>query len=191
MEDVIEQMRTDINVNVARPRDEESQLTSFSVSFDATIPRVAMRVTERLASLFVQENLEDRQLRADQTAQFLKTQVEDLERRLLQSDAHLSDARRRGFTFSVLNAEHDVLVEWYKQVLRYSEESTLALKLEQRQIGEQFRIIDGARLPERAISPRLFPYLALGALSGLGAGILASILLIVWRRGRPRATATA
>jgi len=63
------------------------------------------------------------------------------------------------------------------------------MDLEARQIGEQFQIIDGARLPERPIAPRLFPYLSLGALTGFGVGIVASLFLFVWRRGRPRPVA--
>jgi len=190
MEDVIERMRDDININVARPREEEGQVASFSVSFDGTVPRTTMRVTERLASLFVQENLEDRELLADQTDQFLKGQLEETRRRLLDQELRLR-AGRQDVTYNLLTVEHGVLIEFYKQILLHSEAAKMALHVEQRQIGEQFKIIDGARLPERPISPRPFPYLALGALSGLGAGIVASILLFVWRRGRPRATVTA
>ena len=48
-----------------------------------------MRVTERLASLFVQENLEDRELLADQTDQFLEGQVEETRRRPLEQELKL------------------------------------------------------------------------------------------------------
>jgi uncharacterized protein involved in exopolysaccharide biosynthesis len=78
-----------------------------------------------------------------------------------------------------------VLIEQYRQVLAHSEASKMAVNLERRQIGEQFKTIDGARLPERPISPRLFPYLALGALAGLGAGILVSMALYFWRHRYP------
>lgn len=188
MEDVIEQMRTDINLDIARPQEEDGKVNSFSVSFDAPTPRVAMRVTERLASLFVQENLEDRELLADQTDQFLKGQVEEMRRRLLEQELKLRTGRQ-DVTYNLLTVEHGVLTETYRQLLSHSEDAKLALRLEQRQIGEQFKIIDGARLPERPISPTLSPYLAWGTLSGLGAGIVGSFLLFVWRRGRPRAAA--
>jgi len=188
MEDVIEQMRYHINVNVARPRGDDAPVNSFSVSFDATEPRVAVRVTERLSSLFVQENLEDRELLADQTDQFLKGELEETRKRLLDQELRLR-AGRQEVSYNLLTVEHGVLIESYKQLLTHSEAAKLALRLEQRQIGEQFKIIDGARLPERPISPTLFPYLAWGALSGLGAGIVASFLLFVWRR-RPRAGAS-
>jgi polysaccharide chain length determinant protein (PEP-CTERM system associated) len=95
MEDVIERMRKDISLNVPRPTRRRSGPESFGVSFESTDPRTAMRVTERLASLFVQENLEDRELLADQTDQFLKGQLEDSRRRLIEQEKKLQDFRQR------------------------------------------------------------------------------------------------
>jgi uncharacterized protein involved in exopolysaccharide biosynthesis len=186
MEDVIEQMRYDVAIRIARPREPDADVRTFSVSFKSDDARTAMRVTERLGSMFVQQNLEDRQLFADQTNQFLRLNVEEVARRLLESDHRLRDAKQRGLAVapSIEVAEHEVLVETYKQLVRHSEAAKLAVDLERRQIGEQFRIIDGARLPERPISPRLFPYLALGALAGLVAGIVFSIGASLLRRAR-------
>jgi polysaccharide chain length determinant protein (PEP-CTERM system associated) len=95
MEDVIERMRRDINVNIARPRSRRDEVNNFSVSYTTADARTAMRVTERLASLFVQENVEDRALRADQTDQFLKTQLEESKRRLVEQERKLQEFRTR------------------------------------------------------------------------------------------------
>jgi uncharacterized protein involved in exopolysaccharide biosynthesis len=190
MEDVIEKMRSQISVNIARPQGDDEQVSSFSVSFDATVPRTAMRVTERLASLFVQENVEDRALLADQTDQFLKGELEELRRRLIETEARLAAKGPKAVPLWQ-TAEHEVLTAVYKQLLEKSEATKMAVNLERRQIGEQFKIIDGARLPERPISPRLFPYLALGALAGLAAGIVFSIASWAWRRRRTPSPATA
>jgi uncharacterized protein involved in exopolysaccharide biosynthesis len=185
MEDVIEQMRRDINVSLAVRRDDEA-VSNFSTSYVSPDPRTAMRVTERLASLFVQENVEDRALLADQTDQFLKGQLDELRQALWQLEARLGEARRRGESLpSTVAADHEILLERYKEISRHSEASKMAVSLERRQIGEQFKIIDGARLPERPISPRLFPYLALGALGGLGSGIVVSMALYFWRHRYP------
>ncbi len=59
----------------------------------------------------------------------------------------------------------------YNDLLRKSESSKLAVNLERRQIGEQFKIIDGARLPEGAVSPNRPKIIALGAALGLGLGL--------------------
>ncbi len=96
MEDVVQQMRQDISLNLDIPiRRRESTATSFNIGFESPDARTAMRVTERLASLFVQENLEDRSLLADQTNQFLQGQLEEAKRRLLEHEKKLQDFRQR------------------------------------------------------------------------------------------------
>lgn len=52
-----------------------------------------------------------------------------------------------------LTRDYDTLQETYKNLLQKSENSKVAANLEQRQIGEQFRIVDPARVPERPFSP--------------------------------------
>jgi polysaccharide chain length determinant protein (PEP-CTERM system associated) len=94
MEDVIEQMRRDISLNVNANRNRDGA-SSFNVSFESPDARLAMRVTERLASLFVQENLEDRELLADQTNQFLQGQLEEAKRKLIEKENALKEFRLR------------------------------------------------------------------------------------------------
>jgi polysaccharide chain length determinant protein (PEP-CTERM system associated) len=94
MEDVIEQMRRDISLNVNANRNRDGA-SSFNVSFESADARTAMRVTERLASLFVQENLEDRELLADQTNQFLQGQLEEAKRKLIEKENALKEFRLR------------------------------------------------------------------------------------------------
>jgi polysaccharide chain length determinant protein (PEP-CTERM system associated) len=86
-------MRRDINLNV--PRSRRRDVESFSVSYQSTDPRLAMRVTERLASLFVQENLEDRENFADQTDQFLRRQLDDAKNKLTAKEQALQQFRTR------------------------------------------------------------------------------------------------
>ena len=96
MEDIVEQMRTrDIRVDVAAPRRRNQDATHFAVKFESDSPRTAMQVTERLASMFVQENLEDRAVLADSTNQFLQAQLEDAKRRLVEHEAKLEAFRQR------------------------------------------------------------------------------------------------
>jgi len=87
MEDVIEQMRRDIGVEVLRG-------DSFRISFIGDNPRMVMRVTERLASLFIEENLRDREVLADDTNQFLEAQLEDARRRLLDQEKKVEAYRK-------------------------------------------------------------------------------------------------
>jgi polysaccharide chain length determinant protein (PEP-CTERM system associated) len=88
MEDVVEQMRRDINITVARD-------DSFRVGYVSDRPVTAMRVTERLTRLFIDENLRDREVLAQGTNQFLNTQLEDARRRLMEHEKRLEEYRRR------------------------------------------------------------------------------------------------
>jgi polysaccharide chain length determinant protein (PEP-CTERM system associated) len=89
MEDVVARMRAnDVKIDVGRPR-RGQDTSSFTVGFEASNPRTAMLVTERLANMFVQENLEDRELLADSTNQFLQSTLEDTRRRLMEHEKKL------------------------------------------------------------------------------------------------------
>jgi len=68
MEDIVERMRREIEVQVVKG-------DAFRVGFTSSDARTAMRVTERLASLFIEENLRDREVLAEGTNQFLEAQL--------------------------------------------------------------------------------------------------------------------
>ena len=95
MEDVIELMRKDIQVGTADARRRNEAATAFTVSYESRDARMAMRVTERLASLFIKENLQDREVLADSTSQFLEAQLEDAKRRLMEHEQKLESYKRQ------------------------------------------------------------------------------------------------
>ena len=88
MEDIVEGMRADIEVQIVKG-------DAFRVSYVSDNPRSAMRVTERLASLFIEENLRDRDVLAQGTNEFLSSQLEDARRRLMEHEKKLEEYRRR------------------------------------------------------------------------------------------------
>src|SRR5689334_5182994 len=88
MEDVVERMRGSIAVQVVKG-------DAFRVSFTSNEARTAMRVTERLASLFIEENLRDREVLAEGTNQFLEAQLEDARRRLIETERKVEEYKRQ------------------------------------------------------------------------------------------------
>jgi polysaccharide chain length determinant protein (PEP-CTERM system associated) len=88
MEDVVDRMRGSISVQVVKG-------DAFRVSFTADEARTAMRVTERLASLFIEENLRDREVLAEGTNQFLEAQLEDARRRLIETERKVEEYKRQ------------------------------------------------------------------------------------------------
>jgi polysaccharide chain length determinant protein (PEP-CTERM system associated) len=90
MEDVVEQMRRDIQVGIdTRRRDRRANSGAFTVGFQSDSPRTALLVTERLGSLFIRENIDNRTVMADATNQFLEAQLEEARRRLLDHEKKL------------------------------------------------------------------------------------------------------
>jgi polysaccharide chain length determinant protein (PEP-CTERM system associated) len=89
MEAIVELMRKNIQVEVV-PGSE-----AFRVSYDASDPNVAMRVTERLAGLFIEENTRDREALAHATSSFLEDQLEDARTHLVDQEKRLEAYRLR------------------------------------------------------------------------------------------------
>lgn len=88
MEDIVELMRTRITVSASRGE-------SFVLAFTSDDPQIAMKVTQRLATLFIDENLQDRTMLAEGTNQFLQSQLEEARARLVEHEKKLESFRRR------------------------------------------------------------------------------------------------
>ena len=88
MEDVVERMRKDIELQPVRG-------DAFWVAFMSDQPRTAMKVADRLASMFIEENLKDREVLAEGTDQFLEAQLDDARRRLIDHEKKLEAYRGR------------------------------------------------------------------------------------------------
>jgi polysaccharide chain length determinant protein (PEP-CTERM system associated) len=90
MEDVVQRMRGDIQVQLDAWGKE-----LFRVSYSNVDPRTAQKVTERLASMYIEENLRDRENLTQSTSVFLESQLEDAKRRLIEQEKRLEAYRRR------------------------------------------------------------------------------------------------
>jgi polysaccharide chain length determinant protein (PEP-CTERM system associated) len=88
MEDVVQRMRLDISVQAVKG-------DAFSVSYISHDPQTALKVTDRLATAFIDESLTDRAVLAESTTSFLQTQLEDARRRLEAQERQLADYKRR------------------------------------------------------------------------------------------------
>ena len=89
MQDVVERMRRDIRPDV-RPGE-----NAFRISYVGDNARTVQRVTDRLASLFINENLEDRTRMAQGTDQFLENELDDARRRLIEQEKKVEDYKRQ------------------------------------------------------------------------------------------------
>lgn len=89
MQDIVESMRLrDIEIQSVKG-------DAFRLSFIADSPEVAMRVADRLASLFIGQTSHDRETLAEGTDRFLEAQLEDARRKLVDNETRLEEYRRR------------------------------------------------------------------------------------------------
>jgi polysaccharide chain length determinant protein (PEP-CTERM system associated) len=98
-------MTMDDRIDIARKSIEIKPITSeiahsgglpgFFVSFKAQDPHIAQLVCGEITSLFVGENLRSREVSAEGTTEFLKSQLDDAKRNLDEQDAKLAAFQRQ------------------------------------------------------------------------------------------------
>jgi polysaccharide chain length determinant protein (PEP-CTERM system associated) len=76
-----------------------------------------------------------------------------------------------------LTRDYETLRQIYQGLLTKNEYARASANLERQQIGEQFRLLEPARLPERPISPNRPQIYTMGALGGLALGLGLALLL--------------
>jgi len=84
MEDMVQRMRSDIKVKVEGKE-------SFRVTYVSNTARTAQKVTDRLASLYIEENLRDQANLSESTNQFLESSLEEAKGRLLAQEKKLEE----------------------------------------------------------------------------------------------------
>ncbi len=71
----------------------------------------------------------------------------------------------------LLTRDYDLLKTTYQSLLDKKIQSQMAENLERKQQGEQFKVLDPARLPEKPVWPDLQKILLVGTFIGLGFGM--------------------
>ena len=90
MEDKLENLRKRISIDVSRDRRGND---AFSISYQDKNPETVMRVTNALASYFIDENLRIREAQAVGTSDFLDSELQSMKSRLEEVEKQLKDYR--------------------------------------------------------------------------------------------------
>lgn len=77
----------------------------------------------------------------------------------------------RELAMTDMTRDYQNLSETYQSLLRKSQEAQTAENLERRQKGEQFKVVDPARIPEKPFKPDIPKILLFGLLMGMGSGL--------------------
>jgi uncharacterized protein involved in exopolysaccharide biosynthesis len=79
--------------------------------------------------------------------------------------------------YKQITRDHETALDFYNSLLKKMNESSMATALEQRQQGEQFRVMDAPNLPEDPISPNRKLFAGGGFVGGLFLGLVLAGLL--------------
>ena len=95
IEDKVANLRERISVDVMTDRRSRQQATeAFTISFKGTDPEKVMRVTNGLASYFIDENLKDRESQAIGTSSFLEAELQSMRSKLEQVEESMKNYRK-------------------------------------------------------------------------------------------------
>jgi polysaccharide chain length determinant protein (PEP-CTERM system associated) len=109
-------------------------------------------------------------VRKEEDEKRVRTSIEELQRRIEQVPGVESE-------WTSLTRDYETQSAKYRELLSKSESAELAANLEERQIGEQFRILDPARVPIRPTGVDRLRLNAAGTGLGFGVGLLLAALL--------------
>ena len=124
-------------------------------------------------------------------AQQMRAEIDSLARQIAFKEAEEQRLRATLADYSTrIEAVPGIESEWialtrdyetqqaaYKDLLTKSEQSQVAVELERRQIGEQFRVLDPARPPVRPVGVRRLQVNAIASFAGLALGLALAALL--------------
>jgi polysaccharide chain length determinant protein (PEP-CTERM system associated) len=110
----------------------------------------------------------DRQMARDQTT------IEDLKKKVEEYQRRAEAAPTRQTEMVGMNRDYGILTQVYSNLLSQKEQTNIAANLERREIGEQFRLIDQARVPAAPFSPQRDRL----NFAGMGAGLALGVLIV-------------
>jgi succinoglycan biosynthesis transport protein ExoP len=92
---IVELMRKQISVTVAAASQEKKGVEAFTVTYSNSNPVIAAHVTNRLASLLIEDNVKNREQSVLGTADFLQKELEDTRQNLKATEDKITDLKRR------------------------------------------------------------------------------------------------
>ena len=84
-------MRDDIKIDLVQTPGRPWELSAFKISYSAPTAKLAQQITNELSSLFIAENLRNRQQLSENTTQFLENQLEAARKTLADQEDRLRD----------------------------------------------------------------------------------------------------
>lgn len=99
-----------------------------------------------------------------------KDEISAIQEKMKIYQQRVEDTPKRELELQALTRDYGNIQEVYNSLLDRKLEAELSVNMEKKQKGEQFRILDYARLPEKPISPNVKLMFLLSIAGGLGVG---------------------
>jgi polysaccharide chain length determinant protein (PEP-CTERM system associated) len=115
--------------------------------------------------------IENQLIATDLEIKRLKEEDSKIKAKIAEFEARVEKTPVRELAMSSLARDYQNTKESYQSLLRKSQEAEQAENLERRQKGEQFKVIDPARIPEKPIRGKVIKILLFGLLAGMGSGL--------------------
>jgi polysaccharide chain length determinant protein (PEP-CTERM system associated) len=120
MEDLVDRLRKAIDVEPMQPTPgtRSNALPGFTVAVTLSTPQLAQQVCAQITSMFMEQNLRLRQSQAEDTTNFLSSQLKDAREKLDEHDAKLATFERRymGVLPNEQNANMNLLMSTTQQL---------------------------------------------------------------------------
>ena len=117
-----------------------------------------------------QKEMESQLAAADLEIKRLREEDSKIKGKMAEFQARVENTPVREMGMSNLTRDYQNTREAYQSLLKKSQEAQQAENLERRQKGEQFKVIDPARIPEKPIQGHVFKILLAGLFLGIGFG---------------------
>lgn len=121
-------------------------------------------------SQLLQEERKNQLLATDLEIKKLRKEDVRLKATMAEYQDRIEKTPMRELALNALSRDYKNLYETYQTLLKKNVESQQAENLERRQKGEQFKVIDPARIPEKPFKPDIPRILMMGFLFGVGVG---------------------
>ncbi len=106
----------------------------------------------------------------EKETQNIKTNLSQIEKKMEIHQQRVEDTPQREQELQSIRRDYNNIRESYNSLLARRLEAELAVNMEKKQKGEQFRIVDYAKSPEKPISPDVKKNFMLSLILGLGLG---------------------
>lgn len=101
----------------------------------------------------------------------IKAEIKKVQSRMELYQRRVEDTPKREQELLSINRDYENIRELYNSILNRKLEAEIAVSMEKKQKGEQFRVIDPAKTPHRPIEPDIRKIFLMTLIIGLGLGV--------------------